>query len=129
MEEDVWKGRLERCKWMTQEDKEMFLRFAEDAALREIGNKRVDKYRVDLVIAHGASGRNLHGMVGSIEGLKATIARINSSHAYAAETKSGCKRTLGSIYCFIHNKERSMKYAPREIKELVKAGVVFNFVY
>ena len=123
MEESVWKGRLERSKWMTQKDKELFLRFAEDAALREIGHKRVDKYRVDFVIAHDASGRDLHGMVGSIDGLKATVASINSSHAYAAETKAGCKRTLGSLYCFLHDNERSMKYAPRQIKELVKHRV------
>jgi len=119
MEKGEWKLRLEKKAWMSPEDVELFLRFAEDAALHMIGDKRIEKYRTDLCIAHEMSQRDLLGMVGSLEGLKATIFAINSDHAYSFASKADAKRTLGSLYSFHHNNDRSLRYANRELKELV----------
>jgi len=70
MEKGEWKLRLEKKAWMSPEDVELFLRFAEDAALHMIGDKRIEKYRTDLCIAHEMSQKNVLGMVGSLEGLQ-----------------------------------------------------------
>jgi len=119
MEESVWGKRLETCGWMSPKDRELFRKFADDAALRMVGNRRIEKYRTDLSIAHKASNRGIYAMVESLDGLKAAVSAINANHAIMFATKAGCKRTLGSLYNFLHNNDRSLKYAPRELKELI----------
>lgn len=114
-----WNDRIEKSKWMSEDDKKLFARFADDAHLKQIGDKRIEKYRTDLCIANSMTGKNLHEIIGSISKLKDAVRLINADKTYSFESKKDCKRTIGSVYCFLHNKDRSLKYAPRDVKELI----------
>ncbi|MCX8198211.1 MAG: hypothetical protein N3F07_03405 [Candidatus Micrarchaeota archaeon] len=64
-----WKERLQESKWMTDADKELFLKFAEDAVARQIGERRIEKYRSDFSSAHKMTGMSLTAMVKDLDGL------------------------------------------------------------
>lgn len=112
-------GRLENTVWMSEKDKELFRKFCEDAQLKQIGEKRMEKYRTDLCIANSMTGADVYGLIGSLDKLRNAVSKINADKTYSFESKRDCKRTLGSLFNFLHNKDRSMKYAPKELKELV----------
>jgi len=112
-----WKSSLERSKWMTEKDKELFLKFAEDAVLHQIGARRIEKYRTDLSICRTMTGKTLHAMLDNIQG---SVAAINASKRYMPATKKDCKRTLGSIYIFRKIGKRSLKRLNEDEAELFK---------
>ncbi len=117
MEESVWKNRLEKNPWADEESKKLFLNFAKDAALKQIGNRRIDKYRTTFSMLHTITGKTLIQMVRDPE---AIISSINSSKAINNVTKGDCKSIFGSIYNFWSTGDRSLKYSDRKTKELFR---------
>ncbi len=116
-----WKERLAESKWMTDADKTLFLKFADDAVARQIGERRIEKYRSDFASAHYMTGMSLSAMVKDFDGLKQAVSKINGDkQQYSAITKKDVKRQLGSLYNFVHNKERSVEYADKEVKLLIR---------
>ena len=114
-----WSERIERSPWMSTKDKELFVKFAEDAKLHDAKEKRIEKYRIDLCMAHSITGKDILGMMGSQALLEDAVKRINAANNYSPASKQNSKRTLGSLFCFKHFKDRSLRYAPRAIKEMV----------
>lgn len=104
----------------TEEDKELFLRFARDAVEHNIGDVRILKYFGDLALCTTISGMGLAEMVRDKAHLSSAVAKINRSAKYMFETKKGAKRTLGSLYCLVHLGDRSMEVADRSIRQLVQ---------
>lgn len=104
----------------SESDIKLFRNFAKDAGAHQIGNRRLEKYRTDLTIARSMSGMGMLEMVESVAHLKKACTKINSDTQYSFETKRDAKRTLGSLFCFHNYKDRSLKAATREVRELVK---------
>jgi len=121
-----WKGRLTRspyCKKWSDNDRELFLKFAEDAKVRAIGDRRIERNRCDLSMLTKICGMTPGQAIKGVEGLKKAVMAVNGCLELSAETKKTIKRTLGSFYCFHVLKERSMHYAPRDVKELCRHAI------
>ena len=143
-------------------DAELFRRFAADAQAHQIGERRLEKYRTDLTIAHTMTGLGMLEMVEdakqrqvvehlmkkakllkagsdehkkiteelkaakeallekSIEHLKKACVKINNDTQYSFETKRDAKRTIGSLFCFIHYNNRSLQAAPLDVRVLFR---------
>lgn len=115
-----WLRRLENQD-IAEEDKKLFRKFAEDATLHNIGERRIDKYRTDLTIAKTMTGMGFAEMVKNQKALEEAISRINTSkQQYAVETKRDAKRTLGSLYCFVNLNSRSLQVAPLELRLIIQ---------
>jgi len=120
-----WKDRIEKSKWMTDEDKTLFLRFAKWAQYQKrvkVGDRRVEKYRTDLCIANNITKKGLLGMIGSKKALQEAVQAIKNANDYTHISKEDCLRTLGSAYCFQHFKNGSMARAPWEIRDMMALG-------
>lgn len=114
---EVWERRFNDCAWVDEQSKRLFLKFAADAVVRQIGAVRIDKYRADVSLAHNLTGKTLLQMLHDIE---ATVSAVNSSKRLAPATKRDCKRTLGSIYNFWKTGDRSLTYLDRKLKPLFR---------
>ena len=101
-------------------DPELFTKFAKDAQAHQIGERRIEKYRTDLTICNAMTGMGMGEMVKNLQSLRSACLKINANKDYAFETKRDAKRTMGSLFCFVHHKSRSLKYAPLEVRELVR---------
>jgi len=106
---------------MTDADKKLFFKFAEDAVARQIGERRIEKYRSDFSSAHTMTGMSLTAMVKGMDGLREACSKINGDkQQYSPITKKDVKRQLGSLYNFVHEGERSVEYASKEVKLLIR---------
>ena len=114
-----WEETFERSDWSDKE-KKLFIRFAEDARKNQIGERRIEKYRSVCATLRTISGLPLDKIVKDMDILGNVVAKINSSMKYEAETKQHLKLILGSLYNFVHEGDRSMTYAPKELKKLVR---------
>jgi integrase len=94
---------------MTEEDKAFFLRYAKDAAVHDIGDRRIEKYRAISTTAHYITGKRLLPMIKDISSLEATIEAINTSKKYKPATKKDCKKILGSMFNFFHTYKIEIK--------------------
>ncbi|MCX6771352.1 MAG: site-specific integrase [Candidatus Micrarchaeota archaeon] len=113
-----WEVRLAKQECFTDEDKELFTKFAKDALLHDIHDVRIDKYRGDLTICNTITGMGLAEMVKNEANLKKAISKINADKVYEFATKKDAKRTLGSMYCLVHYKDRSLDAAPLPLRKL-----------
>jgi len=107
---------------MSAKDKALFLKFAywaQNQKKVKVQDLRVEKYRTDLCIANTCCNASLLEMIGTRKALEHSVEKIVNSNNYTHITKEDCLRTLGSIYVFHHFKDGSLKYAPRDIKELI----------
>jgi len=112
-----WKQRLDDWK---EEDKELFLKFAEDARTFEITDRRIEKYRCDLKMIRVHTGVTPLQATKDMESLKRTVVKINSDAKLGWASKFGMKRTLGSLFNFRHSKDRSLRYASPDVKRLIE---------
>ncbi len=119
MQEPNWKRRLLSAEWVDDRSQELFFEFARDAYKHQIGDRRIDKYQSDLFSLHSITGISIFDMVKSMSALESVCLKVNQSKEYETATKRDAKRTLGSLYNFLHNKERSLKYADRKLKEAI----------
>lgn len=116
---ETWETRLAGYNWQDDE-KKLFRQFADDATSLNIGHRRIEKYRTDLIIACRMANMGLSQILKNIDSLKKAIMKINEDKTYKWETKKDAKRTLGSLYHFKHYKDRSLKYAPKEIRQIIE---------
>lgn len=117
---EIWERRLSDSAWMDGKDRELFLRFVEAAQSkrRPAGNRRIEKYLSDLGTANRITKRGVLGMAKTFKALTESVKAINADKTYSFDTKRDVKRLLGAVHQFITAKEPSIKYAPREVKEL-----------
>lgn len=117
----TWEVSLERQKCFSDEDKRLFRRFAKDSIAHQIGERRITKYRTDLTICNTMTGMGLAEMTKGEAGLTKAISKINEDKSgYTFTTKKDAKRTLGSLYCFITYKDRSLSAAPKPMRKLIQ---------
>ena len=115
-----WQDRLERYGWLDKKEKEFFIDFVEASKLkrRPIGDSRADKYLLLMAALHKLNGKGLFENTKDMKNIKAAVFQVNECKRFKFETKKALKWALGIIFNFKHNKEPSLKYAPRELKEL-----------
>ena len=115
---DFWEATIARSDWDDAE-KKFFYEYARDAEKHQIGVRRIMKIRACCATARVLSGKSLTEILKNLKTLGDLCVKINASK-YKAETKQHLKMMLGSLYNFRHNKDRSLKYADRELKQLVE---------
>lgn len=113
-----WRNRIPFQDWMDPASKELFSSYAKDAELHRISEKRIEKYRADLKIIYSMSRMKPSETVKDLAGLEKCVRAINKSSQYKFATKKDCKELLASLFNFRHHSERSVKYAPMEVKKL-----------
>ena len=115
-----WEARMERQPRWKECDCELFSKFAKDAQAHQIGERRIEKYRTDLTICNEMTGMGMCEMVKDLKSLTAACTRVNANKEYSFESKHDAKRTVGSLYCFVHYKNRSLKAASLDVRLLVQ---------
>ena len=115
-----WEARVKGQDFWGSGDADLFVKFAKDAQARQIGERRIEKYRTDLTIAHSMTGMGMREMVKDVARLAKACVKINNDTQYQFESKHDAKRTLGSLFCFVHYKNRSLQSAPLNVREIVR---------
>lgn len=114
-----WKEALERSE-LSVDERNLFLSFANDAYKRDVKDVRIRKYLSILSIARKMSGKDLFGITRNIKSLGDFCVLVNTEKLHQPETKRSLKLIVGALFCFIHYKERSLKYAPAEVKRMLE---------
>ena len=119
MEKTDWASFCSNQPWMTSADVKLFSEFAMSAEAEGVRSLRIIKYRSDVASAHKLTGRGLLEMVGNFKALSEVISAINKS-AYSWDTKKDVKMVMGQFFQFKHHKDRSLKYADKELRKITR---------
>lgn len=105
-----------------EKDRILFLHYYKDATKqtgrRRIGDKRVSKYLVLFGTIRRATNQPVRVAMKNMETLREAIKRVENSD-YSASTKQDSIKQMGSLYNFVHEGDRSLKYASKELRRLV----------
>lgn len=104
------------------EDRKLFVGYASDAkrqtGSKRIGDLRIRKYLASFTTIRRATKKGVCECIRNFEGLRKAVKAIEDSK-YLPYTKQDNIKLLGSLYNFSKKGERSLKYADRDLKELV----------
>jgi integrase len=115
-----WREHIKGASWLDGDERKLIASFCVDAEQHQIGDKRIKKGIYDLKMLRDITGTPIRKSMADLEALKRACAAVNSSHAYMPASKKDIKLVAGQLFSLLHYKERSLRFAPREVKELVK---------
>lgn len=119
---DDWEGRLNKQEWLDEQEKKLVHSFILETlnSAKPPGRLRIQKFITDIIESHKMTGMRLLEVVKDLASLKKAAGKINSSKDYKNATKGDCKKIIGRLYNFRHNKDTSLKYADSEIRKLLE---------
>jgi integrase/ribosomal protein L40E len=122
---------IERAKrWKEQDDADLCIRYCQDGERQigpgRIGDHRISKYVTTFVGIRTVTGKSVSHAITSLANFEDAVLKLqegkvhNGKRVFATSYRKDMIKALGRFWCFEHLKERTLEYAPPEIKKLTR---------